>query len=96
MLQKDVRRYIALSTFGFYKGGTLDVNLTNFKADPFDENAVVSNRNVNIFTRHSFTNTCFHFRHSHCYTAVSALFTTENASHVTVNKNAHMCDTHFI
>lgn len=43
MLQKDVRRYIALSTFGFYKGGTLDVNLTNFKADPFDENAVVSN-----------------------------------------------------
>lgn len=43
MLQKDVRRYISLSTFGFYKGGTLDVNLTNFKAEPFDENAVVSN-----------------------------------------------------
>lgn len=40
MLQKDVRRYISLSTFGFYKGGTLDVNLTNFKAEPFDENAV--------------------------------------------------------
>ncbi|XP_033354666.1 protein GPR107 isoform X2 [Bombus vosnesenskii] len=39
-LRKDVRRYIALSTFGFYKGGTLDVNLTNFKVDPFDENAV--------------------------------------------------------
>ncbi|KAK1118582.1 hypothetical protein K0M31_014888 [Melipona bicolor] len=39
-IRKDVRRYIALSTFGFYKGGTLDVNLTNFKADPFDENAV--------------------------------------------------------
>lgn len=42
MLQKDTRRYIALSTFGFYKGGILDVNLTNFKADPFKENAVVS------------------------------------------------------
>ncbi|XP_068979476.1 protein GPR107 isoform X2 [Bombus flavifrons] len=39
-IRKDVRRHIALSTFGFYKGGTLDVNLTNFKADPFDENAV--------------------------------------------------------
>ncbi|XP_033303948.1 protein GPR107 isoform X1 [Bombus bifarius] len=39
-LRKDVRRYIALSTFGFYKGGTLDVNLTNFRVDPFDENAV--------------------------------------------------------
>ncbi|XP_043790954.1 protein GPR107 isoform X1 [Apis laboriosa] len=39
-IRKDVRRYISLSTFGFYKGGTLDVNLTNFKAEPFDENAV--------------------------------------------------------
>ncbi|XP_076764458.1 protein GPR107 isoform X2 [Xylocopa sonorina] len=39
-IRKDVRRYIALSTFGFYKGGTLDVSLTNFKAEPFDENAV--------------------------------------------------------
>lgn len=39
-IRKDTRRYIALSTFGFYKGGILDVNLTNFKAEPFDENAV--------------------------------------------------------
>ncbi|XP_060833088.1 protein GPR107 isoform X1 [Bombus pascuorum] len=39
-IRKDIRRFIALSTFGFYKGGTLDVNLTNFKADPFDENAL--------------------------------------------------------
>ncbi|XP_031840441.1 protein GPR107 isoform X2 [Nomia melanderi] len=39
-IRKDTRRYIALSTFGFYKGGMLDVNLTNFKAEPLDENAV--------------------------------------------------------
>ncbi|XP_017753172.1 PREDICTED: protein GPR107 isoform X2 [Eufriesea mexicana] len=39
-IRKDVRRYIALSTFGFYKKGTLDVNLINFKAEPFDENSV--------------------------------------------------------
>ncbi|CAK9802559.1 Protein GPR107 [Anthophora plagiata] len=39
-IRNDVRRYIALSTFGFYKGGILDVNLTNFKAEPYDENAV--------------------------------------------------------
>ncbi|XP_050590843.1 protein GPR107 isoform X2 [Bombus affinis] len=39
-IRKDVRRHIALTTFGFYKGGILDINLTNFKADPFDENAV--------------------------------------------------------
>ncbi|XP_034187075.1 protein GPR107 isoform X1 [Osmia lignaria lignaria] len=39
-IRKDVRRYISLSTFGFYKGGILDVNLTNFKAEPFHENAV--------------------------------------------------------
>lgn len=35
--QKDNRPYIALTTFGFYKGGILTVNLTNFKfqaADP--------------------------------------------------------------
>ncbi|XP_066582184.1 protein GPR107 isoform X2 [Prorops nasuta] len=38
--RKDVRRYISLSTFGFYEGGILNVTLTNFKADPFDENAV--------------------------------------------------------
>jgi len=28
--QNDARRYIALSTFGFYKGGVLDVQLVNF------------------------------------------------------------------
>ncbi|XP_078042582.1 protein GPR107 isoform X1 [Augochlora pura] len=39
-IRKDTRRYIALSTFGFYKSGILDVNLTNFKAEPLDENAV--------------------------------------------------------
>ncbi|XP_017794205.1 PREDICTED: protein GPR107 isoform X2 [Habropoda laboriosa] len=39
-IRKDVRRHIALSTFGFYKGGILDVNLINFKAEPYDENAV--------------------------------------------------------
>ncbi|XP_053994681.1 protein GPR107 isoform X1 [Hylaeus volcanicus] len=39
-IRKDTRRYIALSTFGFYKGGILDIHLLNFKADPFDENAV--------------------------------------------------------
>ncbi|XP_017888009.1 protein GPR107 isoform X2 [Ceratina calcarata] len=39
-IRKDVRRNFALSTFGFIKGGTLDVNLTNFRAEPYDENAV--------------------------------------------------------
>ncbi|PBC34708.1 hypothetical protein APICC_01834 [Apis cerana cerana] len=47
-IRKDVRRYISLSTFGFYKGGTLDVNLTNFKAEPFDENAVTPDVNIKI------------------------------------------------
>lgn len=37
-----MRRYIALTTFGFYKGGILNVTLTNFKVDPLDENALVS------------------------------------------------------
>ncbi|KAK0176988.1 hypothetical protein PV328_001083 [Microctonus aethiopoides] len=36
----DVRRYFALTTFGFYKGGILSVNLTNFKVNPFNENDV--------------------------------------------------------
>lgn len=39
-LQKDTRRYISLSTFGFYKDGILNVRLTNFKAEPLDKNAV--------------------------------------------------------
>lgn len=32
--QNDERRYIALSTFGFYQGGILDVKLSNFQIDP--------------------------------------------------------------
>nr|AEE62892.1 unknown [Dendroctonus ponderosae] len=39
-IKNDVRRYISLSTFGFCKGGTLAVNLTNFHASPENENAV--------------------------------------------------------
>ncbi|KAK2581134.1 hypothetical protein KPH14_007947 [Odynerus spinipes] len=39
-IRKDTRRYISLSTFGFYKDGILNVSLTNFKAEPFDKNAV--------------------------------------------------------
>ncbi|XP_015429896.1 PREDICTED: protein GPR107 isoform X2 [Dufourea novaeangliae] len=39
-IRNDIRPYIALSTFGFYKSGILEVNLTNFKAQPLDENAV--------------------------------------------------------
>ncbi|KAI4499433.1 hypothetical protein M0802_005329 [Mischocyttarus mexicanus] len=39
-IRKDTRRYISLSTFGFYKDGILNVSLTNFKADPYDKNAV--------------------------------------------------------
>ncbi|OXU22073.1 hypothetical protein TSAR_011759 [Trichomalopsis sarcophagae] len=39
-IRNDYRRIISLSTFGFYKDGILDVNLINFKAAPFDENAV--------------------------------------------------------
>jgi hypothetical protein len=37
-----VRKYIALSTFGFYKGGSLEVKLRNFHSDPYDELDVVS------------------------------------------------------
>ncbi|XP_035739173.1 protein GPR107-like isoform X2 [Vespa mandarinia] len=37
---KDTRKYISLSTFGFYKDGILNVSLTNFRADPLDKNAV--------------------------------------------------------
>lgn len=39
-VENDSRRYIGLSTFGFYNGGKLDVQLQNFKAEPFDENAI--------------------------------------------------------
>ncbi|KAK5640013.1 hypothetical protein RI129_010824 [Pyrocoelia pectoralis] len=39
-VENDSRRYIGLSTFGFYKGGKLEVQLENFKAQPHDETAV--------------------------------------------------------
>lgn len=31
--QNDIRRYIALSTFGFFQKGILDVKLTNFQIE---------------------------------------------------------------
>ncbi|KAG5313714.1 GP107 protein, partial [Acromyrmex insinuator] len=37
-IRKDGRHYITLSTFGFYKGGILTVNLMNFKFEPADVN----------------------------------------------------------
>ncbi|KAF5296015.1 hypothetical protein FQR65_LT10318 [Abscondita terminalis] len=40
VVENDIRRYIALSTFGFYEGGKLDVQLKNFRADPPDQNAI--------------------------------------------------------
>lgn len=36
-----MRRYIALSTFGFFEGGTLDVNLYNFRVDDGREGEMV-------------------------------------------------------
>ncbi|XP_051161884.1 protein GPR107 isoform X2 [Leptopilina boulardi] len=39
-IRNDNRRFISLSTFGFYMGGVLSVNLTNFKASRFNENHV--------------------------------------------------------
>ncbi|XP_066991840.1 protein GPR107 [Anabrus simplex] len=36
-IKHDSRRYIALSTFGFYRDGILDVKLINFHADPLGE-----------------------------------------------------------
>ena len=39
-VQDDDRRYIALSTFGFYKGGYLKVKLVNFHPQPYNENHV--------------------------------------------------------
>lgn len=35
-LQDDYRRFIALSTFGFYKNGQLEVNFENFHIDQQD------------------------------------------------------------
>ncbi|GLG94300.1 hypothetical protein R5R35_002229 [Gryllus longicercus] len=39
-MKNEARRFISLSTFGFFQGGLLDVNLTNFHANPFNEKAV--------------------------------------------------------
>ncbi|CAG9761566.1 unnamed protein product [Ceutorhynchus assimilis] len=39
-IRNDARRYIALSTFGFYEGGTLEVKLSNFHATPENESAL--------------------------------------------------------
>ncbi|XP_034937893.1 protein GPR107 isoform X2 [Chelonus insularis] len=39
-IKNDARRYITLTTFGFYKGGILTVNLTNFRVKPFNDNAI--------------------------------------------------------
>ncbi|XP_057333261.1 protein GPR107 isoform X2 [Microplitis mediator] len=36
-IRNDGRRYIALTTFGFYQRGSLTVNLTNFKVKPFKD-----------------------------------------------------------
>lgn len=51
-----MRRYIALTTFGFYKGGILNVKLINFKANPMDENAI-----VRIFRKKTLTNYYYFF-----------------------------------
>lgn len=42
IFQNDERRYIALSTFGFYQGGILDVKLSNFQIDPGQRKGIVS------------------------------------------------------
>ncbi|KAK9885903.1 hypothetical protein WA026_013777 [Henosepilachna vigintioctopunctata] len=39
-LNNDMRKYIALSTFGFYQGGILDVQLQNLKVTPNNESAL--------------------------------------------------------
>lgn len=39
-VRDDLRRYIPLSTFGFYPGGILDVKLSNFMVTPHSENNI--------------------------------------------------------
>lgn len=39
-ITNDARRYIGLSTFGFYQGGTLEVRLWNFHASPENDSAL--------------------------------------------------------
>lgn len=53
LLQSDGRRYIPLSTFGFYQGGYLDVQLINFHATPEDPKALVCiNSHSKILNKH--------------------------------------------
>lgn len=42
MFQEDDRRYIALSTFGFYQGGILEVKLSDFLLPEDDLDGTVS------------------------------------------------------
>ncbi|XP_020290780.1 protein GPR107 [Pseudomyrmex gracilis] len=46
-IRKDRRHYITLSTFGFYKGGILTVNLTNFKFEPADSDKKLTSESAN-------------------------------------------------
>ncbi|KAL5277888.1 GPR107 family protein [Megaselia abdita] len=39
-VKNDERKYIALSTFGFYQGGILDVKLSNFQIDPGQQGSI--------------------------------------------------------
>lgn len=39
-VRDDVRRYIPLSTFGFYSGGILDVKVTDFRVEPGSDNYI--------------------------------------------------------
>lgn len=42
--QNDIRRYIALSTFGFYQKGKLDVKMTDFQIEDGNLDDTVSHR----------------------------------------------------
>lgn len=42
LLQNDDRSYISVSTFGFFKGGGLDVKLRQFHPEPLNSNDIVS------------------------------------------------------
>ncbi|KAF7279732.1 protein GPR107 [Rhynchophorus ferrugineus] len=39
-IKNDARKYIGLSTFGFYQGGTLEVTLSNFNTQPENDSAL--------------------------------------------------------
>lgn len=42
VLQEDNRRYVALTTFGFYRGGLLEVQIKDFYLPPSNINETVS------------------------------------------------------